>query len=95
MRNAILEEHYSCSFQKKTLGKTPNNRKNETILKIDHLSKAIHGPCKGYSLCKMLGLGQNLKMPKTWEKPSYTRIRAVLCKKLPLKGPNIRQMRQL
>ena len=39
---------------------------------------------KGYSLCKMVNLGQKLKMPKTCEKPSYKIIRVLLFKK-PLK----------
>ena len=29
------------------------------------------GPCIGYSLCKMVSLGQKLKMPKRCEKPFY------------------------
>ena len=37
--------------------------------------------CKGYSLCKMVNLGQKLKMPKTWEKKSCKIIRFNLCKK--------------
>ena len=37
--------------------------------------------CKGYCLCKMVTLGQKLKMPKSCKKPSYKIIRVVLCKK--------------
>ena len=33
-----------------------------------------------YSLCKMVSLGQTLKMPKTCEKPFYKNIKVVLCK---------------
>ena len=35
----------------------------------------------------MVSLGQNFKMPKTCEKPSYTNIRFVLCKKPLQKKP--------
>ena len=36
--------------------------------------------CKGYSLCKMVSLGQKLKMPKTWEKKSC-KIISLICAK--------------
>ena len=36
---------------------------------------------KGYSLCKLLTLGQKRKMPKTCQKPFYRNIRIVLWKK--------------
>ena len=36
---------------------------------------------KGDRPCKMVSLGQKLKMPKTWEKPFYKNIRLVLWKK--------------
>ena len=41
----------------------------------------------GYSLCKMVSLGQKLKIPKTCKKPLYKNIRVVLCKK-PLEKKN-------
>ena len=50
--------------------------------------------CKGYSLCKMVSLGQKLKMPKTCEKRFYKNITVVLCKKPLEKTPNIREMRR-
>ena len=37
--------------------------------------------CKGHSLCKMVSLGQKLKMPETCDKRLYKHIRLVLCKK--------------
>ena len=37
--------------------------------------------CMGYSPCKMLSLGQKLKMPKMWEKRFYDHIEVVVCKK--------------
>ena len=49
---------------------------------------------KVYSLCKMVSLGQKLKMPKTCKKPFETNIGVVLCKKPLAKTPNIREMRR-
>ena len=34
-----------------------------------------------YSLCKLLNLGQKLKLPKTCQNRLYNHIRVVLCKK--------------
>ena len=51
--------------------------------------------CKGYSLGKMVSLGQNLKFRKTSEKRLFNHIRVVLCKKPLEKTPNILQMRRL
>ena len=45
------------------------------------------------SLCKMLSLGQKLKMPKTCDKRLYKHIRLVLCKKRLKKAANIWEMR--
>ena len=43
MRKTILQEHKSCSVQK-TARKNTKYSRNETILKIGHLAKAIaHG----------------------------------------------------
>ena len=36
---------------------------------------------KGYSLCKMVSLGQKFKMPRRCEKRLYHHIRVVVCKK--------------
>ena len=49
--------------------------------------------CKGYRVCKMVILGQKLKLPKTCEKRFYEHIRVFLCKKPLIKTPNIPQMR--
>ena len=92
MRKTILQEHWSCSVQK-TAPKNTKYSRNETILKIGHLEKAIAHACKGYSLCKMVSLGQKLKIPKTCEKRFYKNIGVVLCKKPLQKTPNIREMR--
>ena len=59
-------------LRKKTAGIKTKCWRNETTLKIS--------PCKGYSLCEMLSLGQKLKMPKTCQKPFYKNIRVVLRK---------------
>ena len=40
MQNTILQEHQSCSVQK-TARKRTKYWRNETILKIGHLAKAI------------------------------------------------------
>ena len=40
MRKTILQEHWSCSVQK-TAPKNTKYSRNGTILKIDHLAKAI------------------------------------------------------
>ena len=50
--------------------------------------------CKGYSLCKMVSLGQKLKFTKTCEKRFFNHIRVVLCKKQLEKTPNIREIRR-
>ena len=62
-------------------------------MKIGHLARTI-AHAKAYSLCRMVSLGQKLKIPKTSEKPPYKIIRVVLCKKPLEKTPNIREMRQ-
>ena len=48
---------------------------------------------KGYSLCKMVSLGQKLKIPKRCEKRLYDHNRVVVCKKPLQKTPIIRKMR--
>ena len=53
-----------------------------------------YSPCKGYSLGKMPSLGQNLKMPKTYQKRFFKNVTVVLCKKPLQKTPNTREMRQ-
>ena len=49
--------------------------------------------CKGYSPCKILSLGQKIKLPKTCEKRFWKHIRVVLCKKGLQKTANIGKMR--
>ena len=78
----------------KTAGKNTKYWRNETILKSRHLAKAIVHAKAIYSLCKMVTLGQKLKMPKSCEKPFYNNITVVLCKKPLEKTPNIGEIRQ-
>ena len=49
MQNTILQEQQSCSVQK-TVGKNTKYWRNETILKIGHLAKAIdHAKAMAFS----------------------------------------------
>ena len=50
--------------------------------------------CKGYSLCKIVSLGQKLKLKKTCEERFFNHVRVVLCKKPLEKTPNIREARR-
>ena len=70
---------------KKPLEKTPNIREMRPF--------SNRPSCKGYSLCKILTLGQKLKFQKTYQNPFYKSFRIVLCKKPLEKTPNIREMR--
>ena len=74
---------------KKPLEKTPN----ETILKMGYLPKTI-AHAKAIAFAKWSVWVKNLKMPTPCEKPFYTNIRVVLCKKPLEKTPNIREMRR-
>ena len=81
-------DHIRAVVLKKPLLKTPN---------IGILRAFGDGenwpPRKGYSLCKMISLGQKLKMPKRCQKRFYDHIKVVVCKKALLKTPNIRKIR--
>ena len=91
MRKTILEEHQSCCVQE-TARKNIKYQRNETILKIGLLAKAIAHAKAIYSLCKMVSLCQKLKMPKTCEKSFYKNKRVVVCKKPLEKTSNIGEM---
>ena len=58
--------------------------KNDLILeKREHFEIGQNWPRrKGYSFCKMISVGQKLKVPKRCEKRLYDHIRADVCKKL-------------
>ena len=70
----------------KLVEKTPN------IRECDDFENLLS--CKGYSLCKMVSLGQKLKVPKPCEKPFYKTIRVILCKRPLEKTPNLRETRR-
>ena len=70
------------------------SKKQITFEKLDHFENCQKWPhCKGYSVCKMVTLGQKLKMPKTCDKRLYKHIRLFLCKKRLQKATNIWEMR--
>ena len=71
---------------KKLLEKNTIYSRNETILKIGHLAKAI-------DFAKWLVWVNNSKR-QTCEKRFYKHVRVVLCRKPRQKTPNIRKMRQ-
>ena len=54
-------------------------KKNQIFEKWDKFEN--RPSCKGYSLCKMVNLGQKLKIPKTCKKPFYKNIKVVLWNK--------------
>ena len=63
MRKTAVEAHYSCIMQKNGSKKTAN------IEKWDHFENWQKKPqCKDYSLCKVVSLGQKLKLRKACEK---------------------------
>ena len=65
-------------------------KKQVIIEKCEHFQNGRKWPqCKGYYPCKILSLGQKIKLPKTCEKQLYKLIRVVLCKKRLQKTGNI------
>ena len=78
---------------KKSFRKNTKYSRNETILKISHLAKAMEH-VKAIDFAKMVSLGQKLKMPRTCEKLFYKNIVVVVCKKALEKARNIREIRQ-
>ena len=62
--------------------------------KRDHFENCLKwSPSKGYSLCKIITLGQKLKMQRNMLKPFLQHIAVVLWKKRLEKTANIRKMR--
>ena len=91
------KNHSTRSFE---LFCAKNRSKKPQILKKwdnfeNRQSCKSYSPFKGYSLYKMVSLGQKLKIPKTCEKPFYKILRVVLCKKPLKKTPNIQEKRKL
>ena len=83
-------QHIAVVLCKKRLQKTANIRKMREIKKKNGQIWPIS---KGYSLCKIVTLGQKLKMQKNMLKTFLQHIAVVLCKKQLQKTPNIRNMR--
>ena len=55
------------------------SKKQLTLKKWEHFEIGQKRPqCKGYSPCKILSLGQKIKLPKTCEKLLYKHIRVIL-----------------
>ena len=88
MRKSILQEHSSCSVQK-TARKSTKYSRNETILKISHVAKAI---AHAKAFRKMVKVGKKIKMPNTCEKQFWKNIRVVVRKNPLGKKANIREM---
>ena len=97
VKNENCEKHAKNSCRSTLqLYYAKNGSKKQLIFeKWDHFENWQKGPqCEGYySLCKMVSLGQKLKMPKTCDKRLYKHIRLVLCKKRLQKAANIWEMR--
>ena len=79
MGKNILKKHKSCSVQKTA------RKKHKRFEKYDHFKNLPswkgYSPRLGYGLCKVVSLGQKLKMPKTSEKRFYLNMRGFLYKK--------------
>ena len=93
LRKMILKQHQCCSVQKTA------RKKSQILEKSDDFenwpSGKSYSPRKGYSLFKMVSLGQKLKMPKTCEKRFYKNITVVLSKKPLKQTPNNGEMRRV
>ena len=81
--------HITDVLCKKRLQKTLHIREMRRFWKLEKWPL-----CKGYSLCKMVILGQKIKLPKTCGKRFYKDITDVLCKKVLQKTLHIREMRR-
>ena len=88
MPKTFLQTHSGCSMQKTA------PKKQLIFEKWEHFENGQKWPqCKGYSPCKILSLGQKIKLPKTCQKRFYKHIQLVLYKKRLQKTANIRKMR--
>ena len=71
------------------------SKKNLIFEKWDNNENGQKWPlCMGYSPCKMVSLGQKLKLPKICEKRPFKDNTVVVCKKRLEKTFNIREMRR-
>ena len=87
IRKTILQQPYSCSVQK-TARKNTIYSRNESILKIGHFER-VKAHAKAIDLCKMVSLGQKLKILKTCLTPFHKNSTVLLCKKRLEKTPTI------
>ena len=71
-------KHITEVLSKKWLQKTLYIREMRGFWELEKWAQ-----CKGYSPCKMVSLGQKVKLPKTCEKRFYKNITDVLCKTAP------------
>ena len=84
----VSTTHCSCSVRK--IG----SKKQLIFEKGEHFENCRKWPpSKGYSLCKILTLGEKLKMEKNMLKMFLQHIAVVLCKKRHEKTANITKMR--
>ena len=84
----LFFNHIRVVLREKPLGKTPN------IRQMRRFSKSAIMQRLQPLICKIVSLGQKLKLKKTCEKLFFNHIRVVLCEKPLEKTPNIRQMRR-
>ena len=69
------------------------SKKHLIFEKWQHFENGQNWPrCIFYSPCKMVSLGQKLKMRKGFDKRLYDHIKLVVCKKPLQKTPNIRKL---
>ena len=75
MQKKTLQSRYSCSIEK-------NGAKKQLTIEKWELFKNWQKwpPCKGYSLFKIISLGQKWKLLKTCKKQLYDHIKDVLLK---------------
>ena len=67
-------------------------RKHQIFEKWDEFEN--RPSCNGYSLCKIVSLGQKLTFKETCDKRFFNHVRLVLCKKPIEKTPNVGEMRR-
>ena len=96
-KNSQKHAQNGCTKRRELFCAKNRWRKHQIFEKWEHFENRPsckgYSQWKGYSLCKMVSLGQKLKWPKTWVKRLYRKTRVVLCKKAVEKTPNIPEMR--
>ena len=69
------------------------SKKHPIFEKWEHFDYWQTWPCKGYSVCKIITLGQKIKFSETYQKRIYKHIILVISKKILEKKPNIWEKR--